>query len=272
MTWRCERCESIYETNDPPCDTCGSDELVSASATSSAERVTSFVWACTECGREHVKNSPPCSRCGHPMLERSEPTYDDADPEVSGYVGVIKPYAPVLLLFLVVIGLTGTGIVTLDMLPGHGPPSPPDAPGADAQTAGIDFEGVESEVHERLQAERDRRGVPSREYDDRLALLAEYMNKQRVVAYHDGTSVGSSPDASDFDLDCSGSSVYVQPYVLGTDVEVTQHEDESSLASDITEVLGSEEYEDVVFDPLDAEALDVHVGEDDTVFVFYATC
>lgn len=276
MTWRCEHCEAVYETNDPPCDSCGNESLEPTANASTVDSVSTFVWACEKCGREHVKNSPPCSRCGHPMLERREPTYDDPEPEPAGYLEVARPYLPAVALFAVVIGLTATGVVTVDMLPGHGPPSPPDAPGNGSREAGIDLEAVADDVFERLEAERVDRNAESRTHDDGLRALATFRNRERVIDRYGGDDPGAV-EPTDFDPTCSGTTIVSYPVTFVDEVSIDAHRNESDLSATIVQRLLSEaevqpSLERALFSSYASDGIDVHVGPDGAVYVYYAAC
>lgn len=275
MTWRCDRCDAIYETNDPPCDTCGNEELVSAARSEPATTVTSFVWACTECGREHVKNSPPCSRCGHPMLERREPSYDEPDTAAASYLSVARPYFPVAALLGIVVVVAASGIVPIELLPGHGPPSPPDAPGDGEVAAGIDLTVAEDEIYAALEAERAQRDSASRAHDEELRSLATYLNRQQVLEYAGGDP-GGEVDPDGFDLSCSSSTIDLYELILTDDVDVTAYDDGSDLADAVVSTLLADDPEqervrNAILGGGASDGIDLHVYDDD-VFVTYLGC
>ncbi len=286
MKWRCTWCGKPHAENDPPCDNCGhntfekavvqADETreghgAAAGDDTDGEPISSgtvdtgpaYVWACTNCGREHVRNSPPCSRCGNPDLEKIEQTYEglERDLETSSWLAVAKPYLPILAVIGIVIALFATGIIPPSILPGIGPPSPPDAPGEGAEAAGIDLEATERAVHDRLEADRNQ--SESRTYDDGLADYAEYMNRAFVVIEYE-ESRPEPVEASDFGTDCQR-----EPYAgrLPGTLSIADYDDEAALADDVATAL-SEETGDSDFD---REGLDLHVV-DGSVYVFYAAC
>ncbi|WP_222919061.1 hypothetical protein [Natrinema sp. SYSU A 869] len=274
MKWRCTWCGKPHAENDPPCDECGHNAFEEAivregdgeSTSSPAGGIDtgpSYVWACTSCGREHVKNNPPCSRCGNPTLEKAEQTYDDVDRELntSGWLGVTKPYLPVVAVVVLIGALFATGVVTPSMLPGIGQPSPPDAPGNGAEAAGINLEETEKLVHDLLEDEREY----SRTYDDGIAAYAEYNNRAFVAHEYDGRTA-DSVDSSDFGVDCRGEPTAGKVRVR---FSVTDYDDAESLAADLAAIMAPS---DRVTGPgYDGEGLDIHVV-DGSVYVFYATC
>ncbi|PGF18090.1 hypothetical protein CP556_19615 [Natrinema sp. CBA1119] len=289
MKWRCTWCGKPHAENDPPCDACGhntfekavvrvDDETqsetesdVDTDADFGSELTESgtvdtgpdYVWACPNCGREHVRNTPPCSRCGNPDLERVEQTYEglERDLETPSWFAVAKPYLPILVVIGVIVALFATGVISPSILPGIGPPSPPDAPGDGTEAAGIDLEATEGEIHDRLEADRDE----SRAVDDGLAAYSEYYNRA-YVANEYGDADHEPPELSDFNADCSGDHVVRQvPGVLTID----DYDDERELAEDIVGALRSND--DVTRTGYDAEGLDIHVV-DGSVYVIYTTC
>ncbi|WP_049925009.1 hypothetical protein [Halopiger goleimassiliensis] len=286
MAWRCENCGAEHERDDPPCRSCGHDSFVPTNGDGKVASPESLVWACPDCGREHVKNNPPCSRCGNARLEQREPSFEDVDeltPSAS-YLTAIKPYVPIILLFVVVIGLTATGIVSTSMIPGLGPPSPPDAPGegdtvtelhldptADVESATeVDLDAVGREVHERLEAERERRGDPSKRYDSELESLATFLNRDDVRAASGRDPVGE-PDPGEYDLPCSRS---VRAYSTGVvnPRGIAAYQNGSDAAEMIASALEFDPSgERAVYSAHDYEAIDVHVYENE-LFVLYATC
>ncbi|WP_137290198.1 hypothetical protein [Natronorubrum halophilum] len=274
MKWRCTWCGKPHAENDPPCDNCGhnafekavvreGDDESSVPRTDTVDTGTTYVWTCPNCGRDHVKNNPPCSRCGNPDLEKTEQTYDDVERDLvtPGWLEVARPYAPIIVVFGLIVALFATGIIPLSIIPGVGPPSPPDAPGEGAEAAGLDLEAAEGEVHERLEAERD--GDASRTHDGDLAAYAEYHNRALVAIEYEG----AEPDGvepSDFGADCRDAPHIRQfPGTLST----ADYDDEAALADDIVASLrdssGGPE--------LDSEGLDLHVV-DGSIYVLYAAC
>jgi len=287
VKWRCTWCGKPHAENDPPCDNCGHNTFEKAvvradedpdrhrnAAGSSApdsdptpsgtvDTGPDYVWACTNCGREHVRNTPPCSRCGNPDLEKVEQTYEglERDLETPSWLAVAKPYLPVLAVIGLVIALFATGIVPPSVLPGIGPPSPPEAPGEGTEAAGIDLEATEQAVHDRLEA--DRNETASRTYDDGLGDYAEYMNRAFVAIEYEEARP-EPVEASDFGADCQREPAAGR--LPGT-LSIADYDDEAALADDVAVAL-SEETGDSDFDN---EGLDLHVV-DGSVYVFYATC
>ncbi|QLK26005.1 hypothetical protein HYG81_18315 [Natrinema zhouii] len=291
MKWRCTRCGKPHAENEPPCDECGhnafekaivrvddgsqsgteggvdSDPELTESGT--VDTGPDYVWACTNCGRKHVRNTPPCSRCGNPDLERVEQTYEGLERELAtpSWFEVAKPYLPILVVMGVVVALFATGVISPSVLPGIGPPSPPDAPGEGTEVAGIDLEATEEEIHDRLEDERE--SSESRTHDDGLAAYAEYQNRGFVAMEFDGREP-EAVDVDEFDHGCGDSRVASRPLTL-TDVSVQNYSDESALGDAIAEELLAE-YGDNVLTGFDAEGFDVHRAPNGDVFVFYAAC
>ncbi len=277
MKWRCTWCGKPHETNDPPCDNCGHGSferaVVREPDPETVDTGPTYVWTCTDCGRDHVKNSPPCSRCGNPTLEKREQEYADVerDLETPSWLEVARPYAPIIAVLAVVIGLFATGIVPPSILPGIGTPTPPDAPGDGEVAAGLDLETVETEIYDRLEDERRAEGAPTRTYDEGLAAFAEYRNRQVVVANVEEREPDDPPELSDFDTTCSGAIVLGSPQVIVDDLDA--YENESELAADVASgLLENRDYRTEALADRDAEAVDVHVGPDDEVFVTYVAC
>lgn len=289
VKWRCTWCGKPHAENDPPCDNCGHNTFERAivradeegdrgSTTDSESELTDagtvdtgpdYVWACTNCGREHVRNTPPCSRCGNPDLEKVEQTYEglERDLETSSWLAVAKPYLPLLAVIGIVIALFATGIISPSILPGIGPPSPPDAPGEGKEAAGIDLEATEQAVHDRLETERN--ASDSRRYDDGLASYAEYQNRMLVdIEFDDGEPNTVNPD--EFGNRCGDSSVVSAQAIL-SDLSVQEYTDESDFGDAIATALLSQFGEDMRTG-YDAEGLDVHSAPNGDVYVFYSAC
>jgi ribosomal protein L37E len=295
VKWRCTWCGKPHAENDPPCDACGHNTFEKAvvrvddetqSGTESGvdtdagfgseltesgtvDTGPDYVWACPNCGREHVRNTPPCSRCGNPDLERVEQTYEglERDLETPSWFAVAKPYLPILVVMGVIVALFATGIVSPSILPGIGPPSPPDAPGEGTEAAGIDLEATEGEIHDRLEDERE--SSESRTHDDGLAAYAEYQNRGLVAMEFDDREP-EAVDPDEFDPSCGDSRVVSGRLTL-TEVSVQNDSDESAFGDAIAEQLLAEYGEDMLTG-FDAEGFDVHRAPNGDVFVFYAAC
>ncbi len=289
MKWRCTRCGKPHAEDDPPCDECGHNAFEKAIVrvdetdddrdgersgsdpipTGTVETGPEYVWACTNCGREHVRNAPPCSRCGNPDLERVERTYEDVerDLETPSWFEVARPYLPLFAVIGIVVALFATGIVSPSVLPGIGPPSPPDAPGQADEAAGLDLEATAAAVHDRLEDERDR--SDSRTYDEGLAAYAEYYNRMLVAVEFDDAEP-DAPDPNAFDHGCGGAQVVTAQSTL-TELTVDEYEDERAFGDAIAEALLAEYGEDMR-SGFDAEGIDVHVAPNDAVYVFYSAC
>lgn len=274
MKWRCEWCDKPHEENDPPCDSCshGSFERAVVPEYETVETGTSYVWACSNCGREHVKNSPPCSRCGEPELERAEPSYENVerDLDVPGYLAFAKPYAPVFVVLAIVVGLFATGVVPLSILPGIGPPSPPDAPGESTEAGGLDFATVEGAVHDRLEEERRAAGDSPRSSDDGLADYAEYENRRYVIATYADADPPDAPDWTEFGTGCDRRPSFAPPEFF--DGTIAEYDDEGTLATDIANALLESRFSANVRTGFGAEGIDLHADPDGAIYAFYATC
>ncbi|TYT61147.1 hypothetical protein [Natrialba swarupiae] len=281
MKWRCSWCGKPHEENDPPCDSCGhnsfekavvrADEKPASSSGKTVDTGTTYVWRCTDCGRDHVRNNPPCSRCHNHDLEKIEQTYDDVDDELEtpSWLEVAKPYIPAFAVIGVVALLFATGIIPASILPGIGAPSPPDAPGEGADAAGIDLEATEGEIHERLEAERAAIDADSRAYDDGLAGYAEYMNRAFVmIDYEDERPDGVQPD--DFGAECATRPTGGQLPLA--DGPISAFDDEGALAEAVADGLLESEIGDAVRTGSDSEGVDLHVGPDGDVYVYYVAC
>lgn len=278
MEWRCTRCGKPHAENDPPCDECGHNAFEKAivrvderdgEPSDTVETGPEYVWACTNCGREHVRNTPPCSRCGNPDLEKAERTYEGLERDLTapGWLEVAKPYLPVAVLIALVVALFATGIVPPTVLPGIGAPSPPDAPGEGAEYAGLDLEAVDTDVHDRLEAERE--AGERRTYDDGLAAYAEYYNRMLVAVEFDDTEP-DAPDPGAFDHGCSDAQIVTAQLTLG-DAAVDEYDDERAFGDAVAEVLLTE-YGEEMRSGFDSEGVDIHVAPNGDVYVFYAAC
>ncbi|THE65005.1 hypothetical protein D8Y22_10385 [Salinadaptatus halalkaliphilus] len=277
MKWRCTWCGKPHAENDPPCDNCGhnvfeeaivrADEEPGETPEGTVDTGTTYVWACPNCGREHVKHNPPCSRCGNPTLEKTEQTYDDVDRdlETPSWLEVAKPYAPVIVVVAVVVGLFATGIVPPSIVPGIGPPSPPDASGDGTEAAGLDLEVTAAEIHAQLEAEREGESVS---YDDGLVAYATYYNRGIVASEYDDARI-EAVSVGDFDAACNDATIDGVVPIGAVDLE--GYDDESALAADLAGPL-LESTDDELLADHDAEGFDVHVAPDNTVFVYYAAC
>ncbi|WP_207589083.1 hypothetical protein [Halomontanus rarus] len=278
MKWRCAWCGKPHEENDPPCDSCGHGEfeeaVVRQKEFETVDTGTQYTWVCANCGRQHMRNNPPCSRCGGHDLEKTEQSFDDVEGEldVPSWLEVARPYAPIIVVLVLVAALFATGIVPLSAIPGIGTPSPPDAPGDSEQAAGLDLAVVEQEIHDRLEGERADRGVTERQFDDGLAAFVEYQNRQWVNAIVEGSDLENPPEAREFDPSCGGSEIKPVDPTSFPALSIDDYDDESTLAADIANGLLDGEFETLVFESsYPSEALDVHVA-DGSVFVYYAAC
>ncbi|QCS42799.1 hypothetical protein [Natrinema versiforme] len=274
MEWRCTWCGKPHAEDDPPCDDCGHNAFEKAvvregdaeSTDASAGTIdtgTSYVWTCSDCGREHVKHNPPCSRCGNPTLEKTEQTYDDVDRDLDapGWLGVAKPYLPVVAVVVLIGALFATGIVSPTMINGIFTPDPPDAPGDGTEAAGIDLERTEELIHDRLEDER----ADSRTYDDGLAAYAEYHNRAYVAIEYEDARV-EAVSLRDFGIDCRGTLEEGQlPAALST----ANYDDEAALADGVVDFMRSGD--GVTGSGYDGEGIDLH-AVDGSIYVFYATC
>lgn len=272
MTWRCAWCGTPHEDDDPPCDSCGYNSFERDdpdTATGTVDTGPTYVWRCPSCGRDHVRNTPPCSRCGNPSLEKVEQTYGkvEEDLDVPSWFDVAKPYAPILIVLAVVVGLFATGIVPLSMLPGVGPPTPPDVPGDGEEVAGIDLEQTTIDVHDRLEV--DRQSAESRIYDDDLAAYATYENR-RLIANEFTDESHDQRQPSDFGVSCTADPVEI--VITPNAPSFSDYDDEADLAAAIAVELQSSPVRDAVESGYDAEGLDVHVAPDGAIVVYYVTC
>ncbi|WP_181691140.1 hypothetical protein [Natronomonas sp. LN261] len=271
MKWQCAWCGREYDSEDPPCGTCGHEvfEPVSAGSASPFES-GSLVWVCTNCGREHVKHSPPCSRCGNHVLEKREAGSADLSEDVSipGYLSVGKPYLFGIVAVLVLVGLVLAGVVPLPGL--TGPPAPPDAPGDADTSAGLDLAVVEAELHGSLDAERAAAGSAQRARGDGLDAFAEYATRHRVADRYDPEYDGTVPDFGAFDPQCGTSPTFG---IAEPDVDITAYDGESAVAEALADrLLSNGDVREAALDDRRAEGIDVHVGPDGTVFVGYLAC
>lgn len=271
MTWRCAWCGREYDSDDPPCETCGHEtfEPVSAESSSTFES-GSLVWVCTDCGREHVKHSPPCSRCGGHSLETRESgatAFDDVSSP--GYLAVGKPYLAGIVVVLGLVALVVTGVVPFPGI--GGPPAPPEAPGDADRYGGLDLRTVEGELHDRFETERETAGGTERELGgDGTGAYIEYRTRHRVAETYDPAYDGSMPEAGAFDLQC-GSQPRLGVATSSTDAGA--FDDESAFADALAdELLTAESFRGAVLTDAESEGITVHVGPDGTVYVGYMAC
>lgn len=271
MKWRCAWCGREYDSEDPPCETCGHETFEPVSPdTASTFESGPLVWVCTDCGREHVKRSPPCSRCGGHSLEKRESDATDLDDVSSpGYLAVGKPYLAGIVVVLALVALVVTGVIPFPGI--GGPPAPPEAPGESDRSGGLDLGTVERELHDRFETERESAGAPERELGgDGTGAYIEYRTRHRVAETYDSAYDGSMPEAGAFDLRCGS-----QPRlgVTTSSVDVESFADESAFADALAEeLLATESFREAVLSEAESEGLTVHVGPDGTVFVGYMAC
>ncbi len=271
MKWRCSWCGREYDSEDPPCETCGNETFEPASEDDASPFESgALVWACTNCGREHVKHSPPCSRCGNHDLEKREAEGVELDDVSSpGYLEVGKPYLAGIAIVVGLVALVVTGVVPF---PGFGgPPEPPDAPGDGDRSSGLDLNAVETAIHDRFETERDAAGSASRTFGaDGTGAYIEYRTRHRVAAEYDPGYDGSMPDAGAFDLRCESQPALG---VATPAVDIDRFDDEPAFAEAIAdELLADEDVRETVLAERNTEAITVHVAPDGTVFVGYMTC
>ncbi len=280
MKWRCTWCGKPHDEDDPPCDACGhnaferavvrEDEDTAAGRT--VDTGTTYVWTCPNCSRAHVKNNPPCSRCGNPELEKTEQNYDGIDQDLAtpSWFEVAKPYAPVFVVVAIVALLFATGIVSLSVIPGVGPPSPPDAPGNGSEAAGLDLDATAVAIYDELEAERDAAGDEARTYDDGVAAYAEYQNRYLVAVEFTDDDPERPPHPDEFGHDCGDELPELGPLTVET-VTIEDYSSETELASDLADSLLTQ-FETETRSGYDTEGIDVHVGPDDRVYVMYGVC
>lgn len=266
MTWRCTWCGREYETDDPPCDTCGRERFERVDPDSgSAFEAESFHWVCENCGREHVKNAKICSGCSHPALEKRPVggTDLDAELETPGYLAVGWPY---LLGAVAVIALVALVVVGVIPFPGVGPPAPPEAPGESETAAGLDLRTVETELRGEFA---DVRGS-ERERDDGLDAMVTHLVRHDVAMEYDPDYDRAFPGVDPFDPACGSE---VRGDVVDVSVAPSDYEDEAGLAAAVAErLLHRSTFRSLVTGSATTEAVAVHVTPDDTVRVAYAAC
>lgn len=272
MKWRCAWCGREYDTEEPPCDTCGHETFDPVSEDDpSPFGGGSVAWVCADCGREHVKHSPPCARCGGHDLERRETGTEDLSEEVAspGYLSVGKPYIAGVALVVALVVLVVTGVVPF---PGFGaPPAPPDAPG-DAERAGeIALPEAETALYDRFETERRSAGAPERSFGDGgTDAYVAYVTAHRVAERYDPDYDGSVPDPEAFDLRCGSRPILG---VLSPSVDAGAYDDAAGFADALAAaLLADDELRAAVLDDRDREAVSIHVAPDGAVFVGYLAC
>ena len=267
MTWRCTWCGLEYESDDPPCDTCGRERFERLDDESgSAFEAESFVWVCENCGREHVKNPKICSGCSHPTLEKRAVGDGDLSPELStpGYLSAGWPYLLGAVAVVAVVALALVGVIPVPGL--GGPPAPPEAPGESAQAAGLDLRTVEDELRGEFAAERGSQ----RGRDDGLSALATYAVRHDVAAEYDPDYGGELPPVREFDPDCRTE---LGGDVAELSVNPANFEGEAALAAAMADdLLERPGFETLATREAGAEAVAVHVTPEDTVAVAYVVC
>jgi len=274
MSWQCTWCGRVYDDTEEPssCETCKRETFESVAGTAetpdeTVETGEEYIWVCPACDREHVKNNPPCSRCLNPTLEKREPDYADIsrDLDVPSWFEVAKPYTPILVIVMVVVGLFATGVVPVTVLPGIGT----DVPGSADETDGIEHSEVEAAVHGLLEDHRADADEPSRTYNDELASYATAYNQQLAIANY-GEGEPTRPDPADYDLPCEDRPHEAPLLTLESSIDAYGSSDD--LANDIATAMLESEVGETVTDEFADEGLDVHVGPDRTVHVLYVTC
>lgn len=265
MKWRCTWCGRERDENDSPCETCGREEFERVSEGGSPFESESFVWVCENCGREHVKNVGICARCSQPALQKREPeaAFND-ELSVPGYLAVGWPYLLGAAVVVVVVVLALAGVFPVPGL--GGPPAPPDAPGEGERAAGLDLRTVEDELRDRFATERGT----ERARDDGLDALATYVVRHEVARDHDPDYDGEIPDVREFDPACSGE---LSAGVTELAVDPGEYDTEGALAKGLVDrLLERDAYRSVVTDDRGTEAVAIHVGPENSVYVSYLVC
>ena len=273
MRFRCVWCGREYDADRPSCETCGHEQFEPiGEGTDAASPFESgaVVWVCTDCGREHVKHSPPCSRCGGHSLEKR--TADSADQfgDVStpGYLSVGKPYLLGIVTVVVIVGLVVAGVIPLPGL--SGPPTPPDSPGDADRSSGLELAVVETELHNRFEAERNATGATERDRDPGLDAFAEYATRHYVADRYDPGYDGTVPNFSEFDAQCRFSPSFT---IVERSLDIGEYGDESAFSTALAdELLALEDVRDMAVRNGEAEGIDIHIGPDGTIFVGYIVC
>jgi len=274
MEWRCTWCGKPHEENDPPCDNCGHNKFERAVEQMAPETnggPTEPVWVCAECGRQHTKNSPPCKRCGHVHLEKRQPDWEEFE-DIGGtsYRDVLEPRYVVGYVLAAILGITlllaYTGVITL---PGMGRPPIPDAPGEGEQVGALSLSDVEASYVEQLNERRDAAGVAPLSNDSDLEWYTAYVNK-RIVA----NVTGDGPPLTQQDVDRVGEYCQRQPvadhYSVFATGPVEDFENESALATTLFESWDGRD--EALAESQTQVGVDVHVAQNDRVFVTVAVC
>lgn len=312
LVWACTECGRTHPRNNPPCSRCGGmtmeqrersfedvGELDSSSfvetgdsetvdesavdvgdATASADESTT-VWACTECGRGHTRNNPPCSRCGNMQLERRVEHFDDVAPTAGGWLQaldlkVVLGFLGAFVLLALLVG-TSLGIVTL---PGMAPSTIPaeDVPGEAEMAHGLDLASVERAYVAELNDRRAAAGMATLERSSELDQRATWYNRRTVQAAAGDASPpsmseldGAFPDANR----CSDTILVVPDRVPGGLVAgsaLDEYDSESALAVALVDEYEAEYDGEFTEVSNGFVGVDVHVGDDDTVFVTLLVC
>jgi ribosomal protein L37E len=295
VKWRCEWCGKPHPENDPPCDNCGHGEFEKAVVPAAPEGddqtgdAYGHVWVCTECGNDHPKNTPPCDRCGHDTFERQAIEFDEdevVEEMLAESTGSTTPSADIGYLdvldtklalgfvgvaaLVVVFALGALGIVNV---PGFGTsgPSVAEVPGNATSIDGLDIATVERDYTRELNDLRADAGANELERDERVASVAAFVNKNRVLAiYGDGEVPGEEDIDSQLGDACS-SVWQEESFEIETDLGTGQSEfdSETGLARALADRYAATR--DVVVEGQKV-GVDVHVGPDGVVYVTQIVC
>ncbi|WP_435360698.1 hypothetical protein [Haloarchaeobius sp. DFWS5] len=260
MAWECDNCGT--RSTSPPCDECGHEH----------GEYTGFVWVCTECGKQAARNNPPCVRCGNMDLAKRKPDYAEMDAELAGtsWLEVAKPFAPVIVVMLLVAALFVTGVIPL---PWNDGPAVTGAPGNGTTANGIDLAAVEDDVRAQVNTFRQAQGNSTLGTDETIQAMASFDTRRRVVA---DTGQGSvDGQLRDFEYDCSrGTRVARFGSIDGNPgARIDDYENATVLADAIaTTLLETPNARAEVLSAESSYAVDVYVGPDGRLYVSHVLC
>jgi len=279
MEWRCKWCGKPHEENDPPCDNCGHSKFeraVEQMGPETTDGPQDPVWVCTECGRQHTKNSPPCSRCGNINLEKRQPDWDELD-DLGGttYRDVLEPrYVAGYIVAAILGGILVLGYFGVIQVPGIGPapqPPVPEVPGEGEQVGDLSIGAVEESYIEQLNEQRTAAGDGVLTNDSDLAWYSAYVNKRSVDAT-DGDGEDLTQEEVNQIREYCDRRPLVTAYSVFPSGTVTDFENESALANALLDGLSDENRQTLLSESRERIGVDVHVGQNDRVFVTVAAC
>lgn len=281
MSWRCEWCGELQDTDDPPCQNCGHDTFEEAPTQEAEADADGPTFACLNCGHEHQEDDPPCDRCGGSTFQRrtGAPEEQPLAGIKAGLAGVLKTkhlagYGAVALLLMLVI----VGAVSGVTLPGfaaetpEGPPPIADPPGSGETIGTLSVAGVEETYLEVYNVRRSGVGGGTVTRNATSDEAAAYYNKGRVDARYTNANPPTEGGVARFPLQCDRPQVVSYEVAYDrTPGSVDRYKNETAMATALVDAY-IERGNRIRSAEVGTMGLDIHVGPDGRVFVTYVLC